>query len=95
MLSKYVWDKIAQENYFRNVGPKRTDILLQEKPFFSNMPGGLFFNRVHYQGNNLGSFCSMLAQDFIYDFWDNNEQGPTLTGTLQVFFLLDDGIISV
>ena len=24
--------------------------------------------------NNLGSFCSMSARLFIYDFWDNNEQ---------------------
>ena len=31
--------------------------------------------------NNLGSLCSMLPQLFIYDFRDNNEQGPTLTGT--------------
>ena len=27
------------------------------------------------------SFYSMLAQEFIYDLRDNNEQGPTLTGT--------------
>ena len=31
--------------------------------------------------NNLGSFYSMLARLFIYDFRDNNEQGPTWTGT--------------
>ena len=24
----------------------------------------------------------MLAQDFIYGLWDNNEQGLTLTGTV-------------
>ena len=23
----------------------------------------------------------MLAQEFIYGFWDNNEQGPTMTET--------------
>ena len=31
--------------------------------------------------NNLGSFCSMLARLFIYDFRDNNRKWPTLTGT--------------
>ena len=27
----------------------------------------------------------MLAQEFIYGLWDNNEQGPTLTGTRPPF----------
>ena len=31
--------------------------------------------------NNLGSFCSMFAREFIYGFWDNNGQELTLTGT--------------
>ena len=26
----------------------------------------------HMSLNNLGSFCSILARDFIYDFQDNN-----------------------
>ena len=30
MLSKYVWDNIAQENYLCNIGPERTDVFLQE-----------------------------------------------------------------
>ena len=30
MLSKYVWDDIAQENYLRNVGLENTDLLSQE-----------------------------------------------------------------
>ena len=34
MLSRYVWDNIAQENYLRNVGPERTDMLLQENWLF-------------------------------------------------------------
>ena len=32
--------------------------------------------------NDLGSFGSILAQKFIYELPENNEQGPTLTGTL-------------
>ena len=39
MLSKQVWDNIAQENYFRNVGLERTDILSLE-----NLSDDLFFN---------------------------------------------------
>ena len=31
MLSKYIWDKIAQENYMFNVGPKHTGIFLRKK----------------------------------------------------------------
>ena len=34
MLSKYVWDNIPQENYLRDVGPERTDMLLQENRLF-------------------------------------------------------------
>ena len=34
MLSKYVWDNIAQENYLRNVDPEHTDILSQENRLF-------------------------------------------------------------
>ena len=30
---------------------------------------------------NVDSFCSMLAWELIYGLRDNNEQGPTLTGT--------------
>ena len=30
MLSKYVWDNIAQENYLCDIGPERTDVFLQE-----------------------------------------------------------------
>ena len=32
MLSKYVCDNIAQENYLCNVGPERIDMFSQEKP---------------------------------------------------------------
>ena len=32
--------------------------------------------------NNLRTFCLMLAWEFIYGLWDNNEQGPTLTRTI-------------
>ena len=39
MLSKQVWDNIAQENYFRNVGLECTDILSLE-----NRSHDLFFN---------------------------------------------------
>ena len=34
MLSKYVWDNIAQENDLCNVDPERTDILSQENRLF-------------------------------------------------------------
>ena len=34
MLSKYIWDNIAQENYLHNVGPEYTDILSQENRLF-------------------------------------------------------------
>ena len=34
MLSKYVWDNIAQENYLRNIGSKRTDILSLKNRLF-------------------------------------------------------------
>ena len=34
MLSKYVWDNIAQENYLHNVGLEHTDILSQENRLF-------------------------------------------------------------
>ena len=34
MLSKYVWDNIAQENYLYNVSSEHTDILLQENRVF-------------------------------------------------------------
>ena len=30
MLSKYVWDNIAQENYLCNIGLERTDMFFQE-----------------------------------------------------------------
>ena len=49
------------------------------KSVVSNMSGSLFLTG-YYTLNNLGSFCSMLARDFIYELRDNNEQGPTLTG---------------
>lgn len=39
MLSKQVWDNIAQENYFRNIGLECTDILSLE-----NRSHDLFFN---------------------------------------------------
>ena len=42
MLSKYVWNSIPQENYLCNVGPERTDIVLQESNLRNvvwNMPG--------------------------------------------------------
>ena len=32
--------------------------------------------------NNLGSFCSILAREFIYGLRDKNEQGPALAGTM-------------
>ena len=34
MLSKYVWDNIAQGNYLRNVGLRHTDVLSQENRLF-------------------------------------------------------------
>ena len=34
MLPKYVWDNIAQENYFWILGTERTDILSQENRLF-------------------------------------------------------------
>ena len=34
MFYKYSWDNIAQENYWCNVGPERTDILSQENRLF-------------------------------------------------------------
>ena len=34
MLSKYVWDNIAQENDLCNVDPEHTDILSQENRLF-------------------------------------------------------------
>ena len=34
MLSRYVWDNSAQENYLRNVGPERTYILSQDNQLF-------------------------------------------------------------
>ena len=30
MLSKYVWENIAEENYLYNVGTERTAIILKE-----------------------------------------------------------------
>ena len=30
LLSKFVWDNIAQENYLCNIGPEGTDMFLQE-----------------------------------------------------------------
>ena len=38
--------------------------------------------------NNLGSFCSMLTREFIYNLQDKSEQGPTLTGTTILYWLL-------
>ena len=34
MVSKYVWDNIAQENYLRDVGLEHTEILSQENRLF-------------------------------------------------------------
>ena len=50
------------------------------KPAFSNMSGDLFLPL-----KNLGSFCSLLAQEFIYNLLDNNKQGLKLTGTICSF----------
>ena len=49
------------------------------KPAFANMSD--FFNWVYHQ-NNLGPFCSVLTEEFIYSLIaeQHNEQGPTLTG---------------
>ena len=30
MLSKYVWDNIAQDNYLCNIGPERETMILKE-----------------------------------------------------------------
>ena len=72
MFSKYGWDNFAQENYWCNLGTERTDILSRKSRLF----------QISTSPNNLGSFCSTLAQEFIYGLRDNNEQGSTLTGTL-------------
>ena len=70
MLYRPFWDKIAQENYLYCIGPEHTDKYLVA-----------CFLTGHDILNNLGSFCSMLAREFIYGFRDNDEQGPTLTET--------------
>ena len=52
------------------------------KPAVSNMSGRLFLTLGTISLNNLGSFYSMLAREFIYELRNNNEQGPTLTGII-------------
>lgn len=78
MLFKQVWDNIAQENYFRNVGLKCTDILSLENRLMTCLLTGAL------SSNILGSFYLMLAQQLIYGLCENNEQVPVLTGTLPI-----------
>ena len=85
MLSKYAWDNIAKENYLRSVDLEHTYILSLEKRLFEICLVACFLTWCAISPNNLGSFCSVLAREFIYGLRDNNEQGPTLTGTCQCF----------
>ena len=51
------------------------------KPTVSSMSGSLFLTGYYItiviitmiSLNNLGPFCSMLAREFIFELWDNNE----------------------
>ena len=55
ILSKYVWDNIAQENYLYNVDPERTDIALQKSNpgnVVLNLPGPTLYKAI---------ICAMLS----------------------------------
>ena len=94
MLSWSTWANIAQENYLCNVEPQSTNNFAQEYYLFNVVQTRLrkhctwkllvkcwprSHGHVFAAPNNLGSFCSMVAREFIY-LLGNNEQGPTVTG---------------
>ena len=54
MLSKYIWDNIAQENYLHNVGPECRYTFAGKQLF--QMSGGFLFIQVHYHQTTLTLF---------------------------------------
>ena len=78
MLSKYVWDNIAQGNYLCNVGPEREDTFSQENNLY---------NVVWSASANIkqeANLCNANPQSTNYFAMKNNLQfcldlsGPTL-----------------
>ena len=85
-----IWDKNAQKMKLCNVDPDQSTHIFVGKPVvISNMFSSLFFNRVATKSlYNLGCFCPMLSQEFIYSLWENNELGPHWLGRVMWIFLL-------
>ena len=81
IVSKHVWDNIAQENYLRNVDLEHADILSLENQLFKICLVACLLTG-----------CNIIKQSWLFlfnvglgicDLQDNNEQEPTLTGTIQ------------
>ena len=80
MVSKYVWDNIAQKSYLRNVDLEHADILSLENRLFEICLVACLLTG-----------CNITKQSWLFlfnvglricDLQDNNEQEPTLTGTI-------------
>ena len=75
MLSKYVWENIAQENYLCNVDPERSDTLWQE----NNLYNVVLICLYQHWTRKLPVQCWSKAQEQLCNFvWANIAQGNHL-----------------
>ena len=75
MLSKYVWENIAQENYLCNVDPERSDTLWQENDLYNVVLICLY----QHWTRKLPVQCWSKAQEQLCNFvWANIAQGNHL-----------------